>query len=105
MAAADNGAMTALVLVVMIRVHRVTPVTRAGRIRAGQIAVLIPLPRRPLRVFRRCRAEGARMAVEGSWGQLPGDSGRRHHLLLAVTVPLLHLCAADSCALLTFARC
>ena len=22
------------------------------------------------------------MAVEGSWGQLPGDSGRRHHLLL-----------------------
>ena len=34
MAAADNGAMTALVLVITIRVHRVTPFTRAGRIRA-----------------------------------------------------------------------
>ena len=64
MAAADNGAMTVLVLVVMIRVHRVTLVTRAGRIRAGQIAVLIPLPRPTAAGFRRCRAEGARMAVE-----------------------------------------
>ena len=60
MAAADNGAMTALVPVITIRVHRVTPVTRAGRIRAGWIAALIPLPVRPLRVSvaagRRARA-------------------------------------------------
>ena len=64
MAAAGNGAMTALVLVIMIRVHRVTLVTRAGRIRAVQIAALIPLPRPTAAGFRRCRAEGARMAVE-----------------------------------------
>ena len=38
MAAADNGAMTALVRMVIIRVHCVTPVTRAGRIRAGQVS-------------------------------------------------------------------
>ena len=103
MAAAENGTMSVLVLVVMIRAHRVTLVTRAGRIRAGQIAALIPLPRPTAAGFRRCQAEGARMAVEGSWGQLPGDSGRRHHLLLAVTVPLFR--RADICALLTLVRC
>ena len=67
MAAADNGAMTALVLVITIRVHRVTPVTRAERIRAGWIAALIPPPRPTAVGFRRCRAEGARMAVEQGW--------------------------------------
>ena len=45
LAAADNGTMTVRVLVAVIHVHRVTLVTRAGRIHAGQIAVLIPLPR------------------------------------------------------------
>ncbi len=64
MAAADNGAMTVLVRLIMIRVHRVTLVTRAGRIRAGQIAVLTPPPRPTAAGFRRCRAEGARMVVE-----------------------------------------
>jgi hypothetical protein len=64
LAAADNGAMTALVPVITIRVHRVTPVTRVGRIRVGSIAALIPPPRPTAAGFRRCRAEGARMAVE-----------------------------------------
>jgi len=64
LAAAENGTMSVLVLVVMIRAHRVTLVTRAGRIRAGQIAALIPPPRPTAAGFRRCRAEGARMAAE-----------------------------------------
>ena len=64
MAAADNGTMTVLVLVAVIRVHRVTLVTRVGRIRVGSIAALIPPPRPTAAGFRRCRAEGARMAVE-----------------------------------------
>ena len=64
LAAADNGAMTALVLVVMIRVHRVTLVTRAGRIRASQIARSHSAAPSDRCGFPSLPAEGARMAVE-----------------------------------------
>ena len=44
LAAAENCTMSVLVLVGMIRAHRVTLVTRVGRIRASQIAALFPPP-------------------------------------------------------------